>query len=145
MWGFVLGLAAGVAGKMVYDLFKEDQLPTDFSNLNTGRMEAMLDETRSMVRDLRDEMRQAVSGEGTLQEKAGRAISAATETVKSGRRTDQGGSGTAATGGGQGEDLKLTSGAPGSSTEGSSTGSGTGTSSGGPGTGPTYGTAQTMS
>jgi hypothetical protein len=82
MWGFVLGVLVGVVGKVVYDLFKEDQLPASMG-VNTGRLEALLDETRQTVRELREEVRQALSGPGTPQEKASRAATAAAETVKS--------------------------------------------------------------
>src|SRR6266516_2563814 len=84
MWGFILGLILGAAGKAIYDLFKAEQLPEGMG-LNTGRIEAMLDETRQSVRDLRDEVRQVLSSEGTAQEKAGRLLSTATAAVKSAR------------------------------------------------------------
>src|SRR6266496_4232714 len=45
----------------------------------------LLDETRQSVRDLRDEVRQVLSSEGTAQEKAGRLLSTATAAVKSAR------------------------------------------------------------
>ena len=82
MWGFVFGVLVGVVGKVVYDLFKEEPLPASMG-VNTGRLEALLDETRQTMRELREEVRQALSGEGTVQEKASRVASAAAETVKS--------------------------------------------------------------
>ncbi len=146
MWSFVLGLLAGLAAKAVYDLFKEEQLPAAMG-LNAGRIEALLDDTRQAVSDLRQELRQAMSGEGTLQEKAGRVLSAATETVGGGR--------TGATGdSGQGEEgqagLKLTSNEPtgGSGQAGGAQGAGSGgqqQSSGGSVPPATHGTIQTMS
>src|SRR5215210_6426342 len=97
MLGFIVGLLLGVAGKTIYDLFKEDQLPADMG-LNTGRIEALLDETRQTVRDLREEVRQAMAGEGTVQEKAGRVVSAATEAVKGSKAGEAtGGQGAAST------------------------------------------------
>jgi hypothetical protein len=87
MLGFILGLILGVAGKAIYDLFKEEQLPAGMG-LNTGRIEALLDETRQTVRDLREELRQALASEGTVQEKAGRLLSTAGEAVKAGRAGD---------------------------------------------------------
>jgi hypothetical protein len=90
MWGFVFGVLVGVVGKVVYDLFKEEPLPASMS-VNTGRLEALLDETRQTMRELREEVRQALSGEGTVQEKASRVASAAAETVKSKTSEDKAG------------------------------------------------------
>lgn len=59
MWGFLFGVILGVLGKTVYDLFKEEQLPVTVP-FNSGRLEALLDETRQMVRDLREEVRQVL-------------------------------------------------------------------------------------
>lgn len=71
MWAFLLGVLFGVIGKAVYDVFKEDQLPVG-SGLNTGRLETLLDETRQIVRDMREEVRQAVeAGKDAVEEKVG--------------------------------------------------------------------------
>jgi len=71
MWAFLLGLLFGVIGKAVYDVFKEDQLPLAGS-FNTGRLETLLDETRQTVRDMRDEVRQAVeAATNTVEERTG--------------------------------------------------------------------------
>jgi hypothetical protein len=156
MWSFILGLILGVAAKAVYDLFREEQLPAPIG-LNAGRIEAMLDETSRTVRELREEVRQAVAGEGTLQEKAGRALSAAGETVAGaragrGEAGPQGGSGGERAEGG----LKLTSDEPSGPGPASSSGGGSqGPSRAGDGEGPrssggsapraTHGTMQTMS
>ena len=86
MWGFFLGLILGAAAKAIYDLFREEPLPEGMG-LNAGRIEAMLDETRQSIRDLRGEVRQVLSSEGTAQEKAGRLLSTATAAVKSARET----------------------------------------------------------
>src|SRR5215212_1221671 len=80
MWAFLVGLITGIGLKSIYDLFKDEQIPAP-TGLNAGRVESMLDETRQAVRDLREELRQAVAGEGSLQEKAGRALSAAGQTL----------------------------------------------------------------
>jgi hypothetical protein len=87
MWAFMFGLILGAAGKAIYDLFKQEPLPEGMG-LNTGRVEAMLDETRQSVRDLREEVRQVLSGEGTVQEKAGRLLSTASSAVKGGKATE---------------------------------------------------------
>ena len=154
MWSFILGLLLGVAAKTVYDLFKEEQLPSPLG-LNAGRIEAMLDDTSRMVRELRDELRQAAGGEGSLQEKAGRVLSAASETVTGGRGGQAEGGAQATSGGESGEGgLKLTgsegSGGSSSSTAGrsrgqSASGGESQQSNGGSGPSATHGTIQTMS
>lgn len=74
MWAFILGLLVGFAGKAVYDLFRDEQLPAGL-DLNSGRLEALLDETRQSVRDLREEVRQAVSsGKEAVKEQADRLL-----------------------------------------------------------------------
>ena len=152
MWSFILGLMLGVAAKAVYDLFKEEQLPTPMG-LNAGRIEAMLDETSRTVRELRDELRQAASGEGSLQEKAGRVLSAAGQTVA----TARGGKAESGAESGSGDGgLKLTgSEASGSGSGAPSSGGPEGQSSadggehqqtdGGSGPSATHGTIHTMS
>jgi hypothetical protein len=71
MGAFLLGLVFGVIGKAIYDVFKEDQLPLA-SGLNSSRLESLLDETRQIVSDMREELRQAVeTAKSTAGEKAG--------------------------------------------------------------------------
>ena len=89
MWSFLFGLLLGIGAKAVYDLFKEEQLPID-SGLNTSRLETLLDDTRQSVRELRAEVQRALAGEGSLQEKAGRLMSAAGETMRGGGSADRG-------------------------------------------------------
>src|SRR3712207_5031561 len=96
MWAFILGLILGVVGKTVYDLFREEELPAGLG-LNTGRIEALLDETRQTVRDLREEVRQAVgTGTSTVQERAGRLLGS---TGQAGGRTGEAADGGAKSGG----------------------------------------------
>jgi hypothetical protein len=147
MWTFILGLILGVTAKAVYDLFREEQLPTGMG-LNTGRLEGLVEETRQGVRDLRDELRQAIeSGRGTLQERAGRLVGAASEAAR-GKPGAEGGSQASAaggeTGGAAGERLTVTGTDTGGSTSGSAESSG---SASGKPSAPTstHGTAETMS
>ena len=73
MWVFVFGLLLGAAAKAIYDLFKEEQLPLD-TGLSTGRIEALLDETRQTVRELQSELREALqAGAGRVKETTGKA------------------------------------------------------------------------
>jgi hypothetical protein len=57
MWSFLLGLLVGLAARGILDLLKEPELPPGFG-LSSGRAEAMLEETRQLVRELRDELHQ---------------------------------------------------------------------------------------
>lgn len=148
MWSFLVGLVLGIGAKTVYDLFKDEQLPAPIG-LNAGRVESLLDETRQAVRDLREELRQAMSSQGSLQEKASRVIGAAAETVgaRSGASSQAGGgAGEDGQAAGPDEGLMLTAsepssgGAPGSEARSGSSDQGTG---GAPTS--THGTMQTMS
>ncbi len=60
MLGFVFGVVVGFGVKMAYDFVQEERIPTDLG-MAQGRSEAILDETRQIVRELRDEVRQAIS------------------------------------------------------------------------------------
>ena len=101
MWSFLLGLLLGVAGKAVYDLFKEE-LPTGAS-LNTSRIEALLDETRQNVRELREEVRQAAeSARTSVQEKAARARAGGSERAASSGRNPEAGQTAGGSGGAPG-------------------------------------------
>jgi hypothetical protein len=60
MFRFILGFALGLLCKSVYDLFKDEELPPT-AGLNSGRLEALVDETRQSVRDLREELRRALT------------------------------------------------------------------------------------
>ena len=63
MFGFVFGVLVGFGVKMAYDFVQEERIPTDLG-MAQGRTEAVLDETRQIVRELRDEVRQALSSAG---------------------------------------------------------------------------------
>src|SRR6266581_223434 len=84
MWTFIVGLLLGVAVKAVYDLFREEQLPVSVG-LSSGRIEALLDETRQSLRELREEVRKFATSEGSVQEKASRVLSTAGEAVRGGK------------------------------------------------------------
>ena len=59
MLGFVFGVLVGFGLKMAYDFVQEERIPADLG-MAQGRSEAILDETRQLVRELRDEVRQAL-------------------------------------------------------------------------------------
>ena len=63
MIGFVFGVLVGFGVKMAYDFVQEERIPTDLG-MAQGRNEAILDETRQIVRELRDEVRQALGSAG---------------------------------------------------------------------------------
>ena len=50
--------------KMAYDFFQEERIPTDLG-MAQGRSEAILDETRQLVRELREEIRSAIARNGS--------------------------------------------------------------------------------
>jgi len=61
MFGFIIGVLVGFGLKTAYDFIQEERIPTDLG-MAQGRSEAILDETRQLVRELRDEVRQSTSG-----------------------------------------------------------------------------------
>ena len=62
---FLLGILIGFGLKMAYDFFQEERIPSDLG-MAQGRSEAILDETRQVVRELRDEVRSLLGrGEGS--------------------------------------------------------------------------------
>jgi hypothetical protein len=62
---FLMGMLIGFGLKMAYDFFQEERIPSDLG-MAQGRSEAILDETRQVVRELRDEVRTLLDrGEGT--------------------------------------------------------------------------------
>ena len=63
MFGFVFGVLVGFGAKMAYDFIQEERIPADLG-MSQGRSEAILDETRQIVRELRDEVRQALTAGG---------------------------------------------------------------------------------
>jgi hypothetical protein len=67
MIGFVFGVLVGFGVKMAYDFVQEERIPTDLG-MAQGRNEAILDETRQIVRELRDDVRRmigsATAGDG---------------------------------------------------------------------------------
>ena len=63
MIGFVFGVLVGFGVKMAYDFVQEERIPADLG-MAQGRSEAILDETRQIVRELRDEVRQALGAAG---------------------------------------------------------------------------------
>jgi hypothetical protein len=56
---FLLGVLIGFGLKMAYDFFQEERIPTDLG-MAQGRSEAILDETRQLVREIREEVRSLV-------------------------------------------------------------------------------------
>ncbi len=61
MFGFIIGVLVGFGLKTAYDFIQEERIPTDLG-MAQGRSEAILDETRQLVRELRDEVRQSAAG-----------------------------------------------------------------------------------
>lgn len=65
---FLFGVLIGFGLKMAYDFFQEERIPTDLG-MAQGRSEAILDETRQLVREIREEVRSLLgrggSGEGS--------------------------------------------------------------------------------
>ena len=57
---FLFGILIGFGLKMAYDFFQEERIPTDLG-MAQGRSEAILDETRQLVRDLREEIRSVIA------------------------------------------------------------------------------------
>jgi hypothetical protein len=72
MLGFVFGVLIGFGAKMAYDFFQEERIPTDLGMAH-GRSEAILDETRQLVREIREEIRSAL-----FRNESGRTSDAAT-------------------------------------------------------------------
>ena len=60
MFGFIFGMLMGFGAKMAYDFFQEERIPTDLG-MSQGRAEAIMDETRQIVREIRDELRSAAA------------------------------------------------------------------------------------
>jgi hypothetical protein len=52
----LFGVLIGFGLKMAYDLLQEERIPTDLG-MAQGRSEAILDETRQLVREIREEVR----------------------------------------------------------------------------------------
>jgi hypothetical protein len=59
----LLGVLIGFGLKMAYDFFQEERIPTDLG-MAQGRSEAILDETRQLVREIREEVRSLVVRNG---------------------------------------------------------------------------------
>ena len=76
MFGFVFGVFVGFGVKMAYDFIQEERIPSDLG-MAQGRGEAILDETRQIVREIREDVRALAEG-GT----AGRSKEA-TASIKS--------------------------------------------------------------
>lgn len=72
---FLFGVLIGFGLKMAYDFFQEERIPTDLG-MAQGRSEAILDETRQLVRELREEIRSVIARNGS-----GAASDAASTTV----------------------------------------------------------------
>lgn len=80
MFGFVFGVLIGFAAKMAYDFFQEERIPTDLG-MAQGRAEAIMDETRQIVREMREEIRGlGTAVQGSVTDKAERLQTAATQT-----------------------------------------------------------------
>jgi hypothetical protein len=63
---FLFGVLIGFGLKMAYDFFQEERIPTDLG-MAQGRSEAILDETRQLVREIREEIRSVVFRNGSGQ------------------------------------------------------------------------------
>jgi hypothetical protein len=63
---FLFGVLIGFGLKMAYDFFQEERIPTDLG-MAQGRSEAILDETRQLVREIREEIRSVVLRNGSGQ------------------------------------------------------------------------------
>ncbi len=63
---FLFGILVGFGLKMAYDFFQEERIPTDLG-MAQGRSEAILDETRQLVREMRDEIRSVVARNGSAE------------------------------------------------------------------------------
>lgn len=61
---FLFGVLIGFGLKMAYDFFQEERIPTDLG-MAQGRSEAILDETRQLVREIREEIRTVVPRNGS--------------------------------------------------------------------------------
>lgn len=61
---FLFGVLIGFGLKMAYDFFQEERIPTDLG-MAQGRSEAILDETRQLVREIREEIRSVVVRNGS--------------------------------------------------------------------------------
>jgi hypothetical protein len=61
---FLFGVLIGFGLKMAYDFFQEERIPTDLG-MAQGRSEAILDETRQLVREIREEIRSTVFRNGS--------------------------------------------------------------------------------
>ncbi len=68
---FLFGVLIGFGLKMAYDFFQEERIPTDLG-MAQGRSEAILDETRQLVREIREEVRSTRdrNGSGAASESA---------------------------------------------------------------------------
>lgn len=60
---FLFGVLIGFGLKMAYDFFQEERIPTDLG-MAQGRSEAILDETRQLVREIREEIRAGAARSG---------------------------------------------------------------------------------
>ena len=60
MFGFIFGVMMGFFAKTAYDFFQEERIPTDLG-MAQGRAEAIMDETRQIVREIREELRSAAT------------------------------------------------------------------------------------
>jgi hypothetical protein len=99
MFGFIFGILVGFGVKMAYDFFQEERIPTDLG-MAQGRAEAIMDETRQIVREIREELRTAATAAQTsAAKKSERLQSAATggSKPKSGNGSGSATRGTRAT------------------------------------------------
>src|SRR5215207_4783077 len=114
MGGLLIGILLGVIGKLVYDSFKQQDLPDGAADVQR-RAASLLEETRQMLQDVRKEVTTAA---GTATERVAGIRDAAT--------------GAASSNGGRGGESGATSGSPGAAggTGGSGGASGSGSGSG---------------
>jgi len=63
---FIIGVLIGFGLKMAYDFFQEERIPIDLG-MAQGRSEAVMDETRQLVREIREELRSMLAHNGVAQ------------------------------------------------------------------------------
>src|SRR5919198_5646634 len=77
MFGFIFGIVVGVIGKLVYDMFKDQEVPEGAADVQR-RAASLLEETRQILQDVRGEIRAAAdTARESASDKVGRLAQAA--------------------------------------------------------------------